>query len=427
MGGQFQHHFSPESAVVRDLENKLADSTANLAQRYQQLRQDPSVVLALRYLTLAVIASELNLYREHRSAAILVDEISQQMNSTDPNQLLTSIRYLKLRHQVVYGLNPTWFDRAAASAVDCINYAVASSKNSPQLALPPSASFDFEERVSGSRLRFDPENPPTKVRSFSWSRLILTTCALFGSGLSIGLIFNLDQFKFPQLAWATTSPPDDQAPVIASLPSPVPTTVADLPLPVLVESNRSAKADATQTRSVSSGESVSPIPTVMGMSKPLPATTTAQPTKDTSHFITSQLSAPFYQKVVSPETTAQPLVLNAQQKNPVSWGSASLMEQRLQKVCRGELQICSYGLKKQTMIVTLLPNYTNKIQQVAKEAAAQNDSAASIALDHHIQSLNDALASIGQNGMVTLELYGSNGKLLQRYLPKKSQAATKSH
>lgn len=416
MGGQSQHHFSPESAVVRDLENKLADSSDNLAQHYQQLRQDPAVVLALRYLTLAVIASELHLYAEHRSAAILVDEISQQMNATNPNQLLTSIRYLKLRYQVVYGLNPIWFDRAAASAVDCINHAVARRKPSPQLALPPSASanFDFVERVSSSRLRFDPENPPTKVRSFSWSKLILTTSALFGSGLAIGLIFNLDRLSFPQLAWATTiNPPaaGNSPPVVASLPSPTPSTVADVPLPVLVESSRS----------------ISPIPTVMSMSKPLPTTTTAQPTKDTSQFITSQLSAPFYQRVVSPGTTTQPLGSNAQQPNPANFGGPVALGQNLQKVCGGQIPICSYGLRKQTIIVTLLPDYTNKIQQVAQAAAAQDDSAAKIGLNNHIQSLNDALESIGQKGQLPLELYGSNGKLLQKYVPKKSEATTKSH
>ncbi len=419
MGGQSQHHFSPESAVVRDLENKLADSTANLAQRYQKLRQDPAVVLALRYLTLAVIASELNLYGEHRSAAILVDEISQQMNDTNPNQLLSSIRYLKLRHQAVYGLNPNWFDRAAASAVDCINHAVASRKRPQQLTPLPAASanFDFEEQVSSSRLRFDPENPPTKLRSFSWSKLILTTCALFGSGLSIGLVFNLDRLNFPQLAWATTNSPapnNNNPTVVAALPSPAPsnvTTVTDLPMPVLIESNRS----------------VSPIPQVMGRSKPLPAKTTAQPTKDINQFITSQLSAPFYQQVVIPETTVQPLVANSQQKIPANLGSPSAVEQRLQKVCGGQLQICRYGLKKQTMIVTLLPDYTNKIQQVAKAAAAQDDKAAKISLNSHIQSLNETLESIGQQAKLPLELYGSNGQLLQRYLPKKSEATTKSH
>jgi hypothetical protein len=418
MGGQSQHNFSPESAVVRDLENKLADSTANLAQRYQQLRQDPAVVLALRYLTLAVIASELNLYAEHRSAAILVDEISQQMNSTNPNQLLTSIRYLKLRHQVVYCLNPIWFDRAAASAVDCINHAVARNKNPQQLALMPSVStnFDFEERVIGTRLRFDPENPPTKVQSFSWSKLILVTCALFSSGLSIGLIFNLDQLKFPQLAWATTNPlepvaPGEKTTVGESLPSPAPTTATNLPLPVALESNRA--------RSVSSGESITPIPTAMNMSKPLPSTTTAQPSNSSSQFITSQLSTPFYRKVVNPEVTARTLVSQPQQKSPPTAGRTASVEHSLKKVCEGQLQICNYGFKKQIITVTLLPGYTSKIQQVAKEAAAQDDSAARIGLHKHIQSLNEALESISQKSSMLLELYGSDGQLLQSYAPNK--------
>jgi hypothetical protein len=414
MGSQSQHHFSPESVVVRDLENKLADSTTDLAQIYQQLRQDPAVVLALRYLTLAVIASKLNLYAEHRSAAILVDEISQQMNATNPNQLLTSIRYLKLRHRVVYSLNPIWFDRAAAIAVDCINHALARRANSPA-----SANFDFEAQVSSSRLRFDPQHPPTKMQTFRWSKFLLSTAALLGSGLLIGLLFNLDRLNLPQLelAWtnrATASPQDSGSssnPVVASLPSPAPATVADVPLPVLAKPNRS----------------ISPIPMVMGMgmSKPIPSTTTAQPTQDSSQFITSQLSAPFYQKVVAPETVAQPSVSPAPPQKTVNLGAASSVEPSLKRICEGQLKICRYGFKKQTIIVTLLPEYTNKIQQVTQEAMDRDDSAAKIGLSNHIQSLNDTLELIGQNSAMPLELYGSNGKLLQKYIPKKPEQLPK--
>lgn len=403
MGGQSQHHFSPESAVVRGLETKLADSPSDLASRYQQLRQDPAVVLALRYLTLAVIASELNLYGDHRSAAVLVDEISQQMNATNPNQLLTSIRYLKLRHQAVYSLNPFWFDRAATSAVDCINHGVAR-----RTASPVGNHFDFESKVTSSRLRFDPEHPPHTIRSFSWRRFLLVTGTFLGSGLAFGVMFNLDRLNFPHLdlAWATAQPqnPDSNPPaIVTALPSPAPSTPTDSQVPILVESSR---------------HSISPIPTVMGMSQPLPATTAVQPTKDSSQFIAAQLSAPFYQKVVSPETAAQP-------NTPVNLSGNSTVAQSLQKICGGRVQICSYGFKKQAIIVTLLPNYTSKIQQVAQAAAERDDGLMKIGLNNHIQSLNNALASVGQHSAMPLELHGSNGQLLQKYLPKKSEQRPK--
>jgi hypothetical protein len=413
MGGQFPDNHSPQSAVIRDLETKLADSTDALAELYQKIRQDAEVILALRYLTLAVIASKLNLYAEHRSAAVLVDEISQQMNAADPNRLLTGIRYLKLCHPAVYQLNPDWFARAATSAVDCINRAIVRRQTRHELT-PPHAELDFDDCLSGLRtstqLRFDPENPPQRLRSFNWMRLLLSSGAVLSGGIALGVAFNFDRFNFSQIDWAVANPQsqDTSVAVVATAPSPSP----------------SAVNDSTPSSWMESHSAILPLPTVGSSTLAMPGT--AQPAEQSSQFITSQLSAPFYQKVVRP-AGAKNSDGKAETPNAGRLDNLVTIEQRLQKICAGQLQICNYKVaKNQTITVTLLPGYTSKVQAVSQAATAQNDDAAKIALAQHVQSLDEALSVIGKQSSMPLSLYGSDGKLLQKYPPQAARVVTKN-
>jgi hypothetical protein len=90
----------------------------------------------------------------------------------------------------------------------------------------------------------------------------------------------------------------------------------------------------------------------------------------------------------------------------------------LKKICDGKPAVCSYTIEGKTITVKLLPEYTKKVQQTATDATKQGDDNAKVGLIKHVSSLGDALESVSNTSVLTLQLYGADGKLIQKYTPK---------
>jgi hypothetical protein len=230
MSGQSQHQFFPRSAVVQELEERLAVPGKNpeVAATYQQLCRDPAVVLAARYLALSAIAHKLNLYSEHGSASGLVQEISEHMNAVDPNKLLASIQHLKSYYPSLYRMNTLVFDTAANTAVDCIHRVVpqdqaVAARSVQDFVQPPVAAW------GQSPLPMDFAQPLVTVNHqptpASNNRAIIIGGSIVASSIVAGTFFSLGRSNVPPTATAVVSP--------SAMPSPnnLPTVMASATAP----------------------------------------------------------------------------------------------------------------------------------------------------------------------------------------------------
>lgn len=92
----------------------------------------------------------------------------------------------------------------------------------------------------------------------------------------------------------------------------------------------------------------------------------------------------------------------------------------LKKICSGQPPVCSYKIENKMITVKLLPEYIQKVQQTATEATKQDDNNAKVGLIKHVSSLGDALEAVGNSSALILQLYGADGKLIQKYAPRTS-------
>ncbi len=229
MSSQSQHQFFPRSALVQELEDRLAAPGKNpeVAATYQQLCRDPAMVLAARYLALSAIANKLNLYGGSSSASDLVQEISEHMNAVDPNKLLASIQHLKSYYPSLYRMNTLAFDTAANTAVDCIHRAVpqapAGAAPGPDFAPPPVTAWgqapppmDFAQPL------VTVNHQPTAASN---NRAIIIGGSIVASSIVAGTFFSLGRSNIPPTATAVVSP--------STLPSPsnLPTMIASASAP----------------------------------------------------------------------------------------------------------------------------------------------------------------------------------------------------
>lgn len=403
MGGQSDNHSFPESAIVRDLESKLADldKDCEVANGYQQLCADPSVVLALRCLALSVVAKKLNLYADHRAASILVDEISRQMNATEPRQLLSSIRQLKFRHPSIYQLNPLWFDRAASSAMDCIKR----SGGQPSSDLPTLASAPTYPLVSiyqQPRLQYSFDHSMIVKHQYPHrSNIILIAISTFFGAIALAMILAIEQSDVRQTSSPAANSTTKQPQVAMVLPA-----APSSPAPV---SNKPPEPTLLEPGELIAPMSVTPIPTVISISTVLKSNMAANQPQNYSQLLTSNLDTHLYKKPVLPTSYLKPMSSGVQSKNQA--------DANLKKICDGQPQICTYTIQDRIIGVTLLPGYVKKVQQTAADAADQNDNIAKQGLMRHLGSLNDAFDAVSRNSVTPIYLYTAEGKVIQKYAP----------
>lgn len=90
----------------------------------------------------------------------------------------------------------------------------------------------------------------------------------------------------------------------------------------------------------------------------------------------------------------------------------------LQRTCAGNPQICSFTVSAKTIVVRLMPLYTQTLRQTAVAASTQGDRNARAGILNHVNTLGNALQTIGDNAKLPIEVYGADGKQIQSYRPQ---------
>ncbi|WP_310428854.1 hypothetical protein [Chamaesiphon sp. VAR_48_metabat_135_sub] len=94
-----------------------------------------------------------------------------------------------------------------------------------------------------------------------------------------------------------------------------------------------------------------------------------------------------------------------------------LANKDLQRTCAGTPQICTYMVTGKSILVRLMPLYTQTLKQTAMVASTQGDSVARVGIVNHVNTLGNALQTISENAKLPLEVYGADGKQIQNYRP----------
>jgi hypothetical protein len=94
-----------------------------------------------------------------------------------------------------------------------------------------------------------------------------------------------------------------------------------------------------------------------------------------------------------------------------------LANKDLQRTCAGNPQICTYAVTNKSIVVRLMPLYTQTLKQTAMVASTQGDGNARVGIINHVNTLGNALQTISENAKLPLEVYGADGKQIQNYRP----------
>ena len=90
----------------------------------------------------------------------------------------------------------------------------------------------------------------------------------------------------------------------------------------------------------------------------------------------------------------------------------------LKQTCSGKPQVCSYTINNDVIQVRLTPTYTRMVKQTSLSANSRGDSSVQAGLVNHILTLGEALEAISNNARIRLEVYASDGSLVQTHMPK---------
>ena len=89
----------------------------------------------------------------------------------------------------------------------------------------------------------------------------------------------------------------------------------------------------------------------------------------------------------------------------------------LKQTCIAKVQVCNFGVINNIIKVRLTPTYTKLVKQTADVAKTRNDSKAQAGIVNHILTLGEALEVISDNAKMRLEVYDSDGTLIQTHVP----------
>jgi hypothetical protein len=96
------------------------------------------------------------------------------------------------------------------------------------------------------------------------------------------------------------------------------------------------------------------------------------------------------------------------------------IRQQLQKTCTGSPTICTYAVSSDLIKVHLTEAYNRTVQERMVAAALRRDQATQQQITQHVDTLLQALTTIGANAGIPLELYDAQGSSLGRYSPTTS-------
>lgn len=89
----------------------------------------------------------------------------------------------------------------------------------------------------------------------------------------------------------------------------------------------------------------------------------------------------------------------------------------LKQTCLGKVQVCNFAIINNILKVRLTPAYTKLVKQTAIAAKTRGDSNAQAGIVNHILTLGEALEAISDNARMRLEVYDSEGALIQTHVP----------
>jgi hypothetical protein len=89
----------------------------------------------------------------------------------------------------------------------------------------------------------------------------------------------------------------------------------------------------------------------------------------------------------------------------------------LNQTCFGKGRVCDYTIKNDVIKVRLTPSYTQMVRQSAISAKVRGDSNAQAGIVNHVLTLGEALEAISDNARIRLEVYASDGALIQTHIP----------
>jgi hypothetical protein len=90
----------------------------------------------------------------------------------------------------------------------------------------------------------------------------------------------------------------------------------------------------------------------------------------------------------------------------------------LKQTCTGKINACSYTVNNNVIQVRLTPSYTQMVRLTALTVQARGDSTAQAGLVNHILTLGEALEAISNNARIRVEVYASDGSLIQTHMPR---------
>ncbi len=89
----------------------------------------------------------------------------------------------------------------------------------------------------------------------------------------------------------------------------------------------------------------------------------------------------------------------------------------LKQTCSGKTEVCNFTIANNMIKVNLTPAYTKLVKQAAIAAQTTGDSNSQVGLVKHIMTVGEALEAISDNARLRLELYDSEGNLIQTHDP----------
>lgn len=89
----------------------------------------------------------------------------------------------------------------------------------------------------------------------------------------------------------------------------------------------------------------------------------------------------------------------------------------LERLCNGSPKICQYQVTGDRILVQLLPDYVNRVRELDREAARQNNTTAQSQLDRHVSRLIDGLELVSLNSGIPMRVLNPDGDAVGNFSP----------
>jgi hypothetical protein len=154
---------STQPILITKLESKIEDlhrgwknaqaiinSNPTSIQEYIKLKEDTSIEIGIRYISLEAIAEEYNLYRDDREISELKDLIGREIDIPSHADILQSVQIIRDKYRKIYECNGREFDRYERLAQDNLRKKGISTNHNEDLdkkSIPNKIIIDRSRRM----------------------------------------------------------------------------------------------------------------------------------------------------------------------------------------------------------------------------------------------------------------------------------------